>query len=153
MQEVSMNRFNKFLGATFLSAAMLFTSAAQDKGTKTAAIPVSTVVSQDKDKGTKIILDAFYNVAESLEHHLRLPVDSKGIQKSEARLRADNDTADRIHDIAAHYDPKMLMGIVFDAAQKTPDAELDDVIRAYLHAELDRQKAAPPAKEKKEKKN
>jgi hypothetical protein len=148
-----MNRFNRFLAATFLSAVMIFSSAAQDKGTKTSSVPVSTVVSQDKDKGAKIILDAFYNVTESLERHLRLPVDSKGIQKSEARLRADNDTADRIHDIAAHYDPKMLMGIVFDAAQKTPDADLDDVIRAYLHAELDRQKAAPQSKDKKDKKN
>jgi hypothetical protein len=29
MREVSMNRFNKFLAATFLSATMLFTSVAQ----------------------------------------------------------------------------------------------------------------------------
>jgi hypothetical protein len=73
-------------------------------------------------------------------------VDSKGIQKSEARLRADNDTADHIHDIAAHYNPEMLMDMVFDAAQKQPNAELDDVIRAYIHAELDRQKAPPASK-------
>jgi hypothetical protein len=58
-----------------------------------------------------------------------------------------------VHDIAVHYNPDLLMAIVIDAAQKQPDAELKDVIRAYLHAELDRQKAAPPAKEKKEKKN
>lgn len=119
---------------------------------------MSTVVAQEKVKATKTILDALYNVANSLESHLTSSVDSKGIQKSEARMKADNDTADRIHDIAAHYNPEMLMDMVFDAAQKQPDAEPEDVIRAYLHAELDRQKAPPASKPQppppeKEKKN
>jgi hypothetical protein len=68
--------------ATFLSAAMLFSGAAQDKGTKTSSIPVSVVVTQEKATGAKTILDTLDEVADSLVLHLRLPVDSKGIRKS-----------------------------------------------------------------------
>jgi hypothetical protein len=132
---------------------MLLTSAAQDKGTKTSSIPVSTVVTQQPDKATKTLLDALFNVSDSLERHLRSPVDSKGIQKSEARVRADNETADRIHDIVKNFSPERLTAVIVDVAQKQPNAELDDVIRAFLHAELDRQKAAPQSKDKKEKTN
>jgi hypothetical protein len=40
----------------------------------------------------------------------------------------------------------MLTAVVVDAALKQPNADLDDVIRAYLHAELDRQKVSEKKK-------
>ncbi len=67
---------------------------------------------------------------------LRSAMDSKGVKKSEERLRRDEMRADRIQYISETYNSEKLANMIWDASMRNPYQSLDKILVTFLSLEL-----------------
>ena len=100
--------------------------------------------SQTREKILKKELDK--TVADMLKP-LRLATDSKGVKKSEERLRRDGQRADRIQYISETYNSEKLTTMIWDAYVRNPYQPLDKILMTFLSLEVKAQESAASKKQ------
>ena len=143
-----MNRFNKFLVAAFMSAAMLVPSAA-------SAVTLSVYESarSDRAKQSQIVHDAYSTSVSTIVTQLRSSTFADGKVKSPQRLENDRKLADEVDALAANLTDQQsgaLLVMIEQYAAAQPNTELEDVISSFLLTEAKKQLNPPPQKDKKE---